>query len=183
MLGQHNWARWYLDPAVVYLELDAGEGPREAVSAGGQGTAGMPLKEQLLRSPLCGSAAKLWLFMLFEGSSRPTNPSRGGGNCPPMGHALPASLLPCPPEAGSRAQARGVPGVPLPRPHSASSSGGGQVPGWTPVTSAPPSPRQCQGKEAAIATALPGGNDRLSVLRLLRSLMQRTRWMALIVPA
>lgn len=42
----------------------------EAVGAGwGQGTAGLPLREQLLRSLLCAYTAKRWLFLVFKGSS------------------------------------------------------------------------------------------------------------------
>lgn len=52
-----------------FAELDLGEGQRrEVVGADwGQGTAGVPLREQLLRSLLCGCAAKWWLLILFKG--------------------------------------------------------------------------------------------------------------------
>lgn len=42
----------------------------EGVGTGwGQGTAEVPSREKLLRSPLCGCAAKWWLFMLLRGYS------------------------------------------------------------------------------------------------------------------
>lgn len=130
MLGQHNWARWHLDPAVVYLELDAGEGPREVVGArGGAGNSWGAFEGAAAPEPALWVCSKIVAFNTFRGiiSSHKSQPRRW--ELPSDEHALPASLLPSPPEAGSRPRARGVPGVPLPCPHSASSSSRGQVPG------------------------------------------------------
>ena len=55
---------------MVYLELEMGEGQRGEL-VGGRGGG----REQLLQSLLSGYTAKLWLLILFKGSSRSINSS------------------------------------------------------------------------------------------------------------
>lgn len=160
-----------------FAELDLGEGQgREVVGADwGQGTAGVPLREQLLREPALWVCSKMVAFNTFQGIisfnkfqlRRWELPSHESCPpfCPPWTSFTDLPQGPSTSSASSSSSSSGLPSGP-----------GGKIPTLLHPARQHPRKGSCHPhSHVTWVPAMPRDNDRLSVLRLVRRCMQMTR--------